>query len=451
METKEPRALRKANDVFAAGPIAEPTLLFDEFWREGEVALLFGEHGVGKSFLAVEIAEALASGQPIKGLSMPESRRNVLYVDLVLSDGQFGFRYSSEGRKDRWPYQFAAGLHRDSPDEDEELVKWLPHVIERDKIDVVIIDDLSVISRTEDGTQDTLGLIRELRRLSRKFGISALLLADSQPYVQSRQTSERDLRRRRILCAHADSVFALSTTGNCTNICRQLVQTRTQSDDFAWPQASPAHFRFRSRADGFAGYDFIEQPISEEERVMICQIKTFRDRKGVRMPFRDIAEALGISKSKAARLYKKWKPSLEPKVEPKVEPQAAPEPEPDIITEVQEEEAVDIADKERYGFDPDAPNPEPECSPVPAPVPVEAAPRRRSIHDLERGADQNGNPIFIESRREYDGKPQIWYQFNPRSKTYTRWERKAFTISGRNVGKSRYLEGEKLEIVPRGP
>ena len=38
--------------------------LFGTFWRRGELAILFGEHGMGKSLLAVQIAEQVARGIP---------------------------------------------------------------------------------------------------------------------------------------------------------------------------------------------------------------------------------------------------------------------------------------------------------------------------------------------------------------------------------------------------
>ena len=62
MSTGEARiGLRRARDV-AAGSygVAEP--LFDCFWRTGELALCFGEPGIGMSVLAVQLADGLARG-----------------------------------------------------------------------------------------------------------------------------------------------------------------------------------------------------------------------------------------------------------------------------------------------------------------------------------------------------------------------------------------------------
>src|SRR5688500_17059834 len=87
--------LRRAGD-FLASEIDRypPGRMFDSFWRAGEVALMFGPAGVGKSLLAMQVADALARGRPIEGFEMARSRRKVLYVDLKHSDRQFAERYS---------------------------------------------------------------------------------------------------------------------------------------------------------------------------------------------------------------------------------------------------------------------------------------------------------------------------------------------------------------------
>ena len=87
---------RKANQCIADAKRLKPAaLLFDEFWREGELALLFGAQATGKSILAVQIADALGRGTPVTGFRMPRGRRKVLYVDMDLSDAQFQARYGS--------------------------------------------------------------------------------------------------------------------------------------------------------------------------------------------------------------------------------------------------------------------------------------------------------------------------------------------------------------------
>lgn len=412
--------------------------------------MLFGHHGVGKSLLAVRLAEALARGRPIPGLAMPTTRRNVLYVDLVLSDDQFAWRYSREGRKGHQLYRFSANLYRDHPDDGEDLIEWLRGVVEREKVKVVVIDDLSMVSRTDGGTRETLKLVRELRRMSRRMGISVLVLADSQPFVHLCEDDERELRRRRILCAYADSVFALSALRGSP--LYHLVQTRSQAGEIAWPRTSPAHFRLTTGDDGLVGLDFVEVEMTEPQRRLVCRVKQLHDREAEPMSFRGIAEHLGISKTTAARLYGRWRPSLE---RGSADGSRPPQPPPEVNGTVE----FSREDLERYDFDPDGqvvnsqPNADRRNDPMQAPrpqapvpfvpqwhlVPLAAALARRSIHDLERVHDEDGNEIFVESREEHTGRPKVWYRHQERTGNYRRYQRDGWGTSGRVHGLSPLL------------
>lgn len=78
--------LQKANECFGGpGNYCGREKVFDEFWRGGELALMLGPAGAGKSLLAVQIADALARGREMDGFVMPFWRREkVLYVDLAV-------------------------------------------------------------------------------------------------------------------------------------------------------------------------------------------------------------------------------------------------------------------------------------------------------------------------------------------------------------------------------
>jgi AAA domain len=306
VQATETRRLHRANDWIDLKALKPPAALFDDFWREGELALLFGAAGVGKSLLAVQIGDALARGRAIAGFEMSATqRRQVLYVDLVLSDEQWAMRYSREARGGlRRAYKFSAGLYRDRPFEGEPLVDWLRAIISAEKISVVIIDDLSVITRSDDGTRETLGVIRELRKMTRELGVSVLVLADSLPLVYTRRIGERDLRSNRVLCAYADSVFAIEApTGGDR---RYLVKTRSQAGEPIWTHRSPVRIILTAGPDGSVGFE--REEMTREQRDLIRRIKQMHDGG---QTFRNIADMLEISKSTVARLYAKWTPQLE--------------------------------------------------------------------------------------------------------------------------------------------
>jgi len=104
----ERSSLRTAHDRIISGIEAgQPQMLFDTFWREGELALLFGEAGAGKSLLAMQLARTLAVGGDIPWFVMEAAAGKTLYVDLSMSDRQFASRNSYRDRngKERvWPW-----------------------------------------------------------------------------------------------------------------------------------------------------------------------------------------------------------------------------------------------------------------------------------------------------------------------------------------------------------
>ena len=82
------------------------TEMFGTLWREGEVAVLFGDKGSGKSVLAVQIAEAIARGTKAVAntknwsgsVAAQPKPRKVLYIDFQRTQRQFAERYSARPR-----------------------------------------------------------------------------------------------------------------------------------------------------------------------------------------------------------------------------------------------------------------------------------------------------------------------------------------------------------------
>ncbi len=95
-------SIKTANrTILEASLLPTPRALWDSFWYEGELSCLFADSNVGKSILAVQIADRIARTD------------NVLYLDFELSEKQFQLRYTSEHGK---PYTFPERLYRVSLD-----------------------------------------------------------------------------------------------------------------------------------------------------------------------------------------------------------------------------------------------------------------------------------------------------------------------------------------------
>ena len=84
-------SIKTANrTILEASLLPTPRALWDSFWYEGELSCLFADSNVGKSILAVQIADRIARTD------------NVLYLDFELSEKQFQLRYTNEHGVDKF-------------------------------------------------------------------------------------------------------------------------------------------------------------------------------------------------------------------------------------------------------------------------------------------------------------------------------------------------------------
>ena len=95
-------SIKTANrTILEVSQLPTPRALWDSFWYEGELSCLFADSNVGKSILAVQIADRIARTD------------NVLYLDFELSEKQFQLRYTNEHGE---LYTFPDKLYRVSID-----------------------------------------------------------------------------------------------------------------------------------------------------------------------------------------------------------------------------------------------------------------------------------------------------------------------------------------------
>ena len=178
--------------------------LFGPLWRVGEVALLFGQRGVGKSILAVQIAESIARGRPILPVPKGKSRRHaekVLYVDMQRSGAQWSERHTQPSLipgKLPTRYQFAKNFDRagiDWTNVDLDAYKRDPvkyalrsifNKIEEARAKVVIIDDILLGGATVLGRKGIARTMQTLKMWAATEGLSILVLAQGQYHQRKR-------------------------------------------------------------------------------------------------------------------------------------------------------------------------------------------------------------------------------------------------------------------------
>lgn len=215
-----------------------PNMLFSELWYENEVCILFSDTNLGKSILAVQIADSLSKGKAIYGFKLEGSARKVLYLDFELSDKQFENRYSDNFTNH---YQFndnflRAELNTDSelPNQyknfEEYLCNTLPASISKNQASILIVDNLTFLSAENEKAKDALVLMKKLKQISRTNSISILVLAHTPKRDESKPITKNDLAGSKMLMNFCDSCFTIgkSSQDNSLRYIKQIKQRNTE-------------------------------------------------------------------------------------------------------------------------------------------------------------------------------------------------------------------------------
>ena len=316
--------IRTANECVAAGSEKrQPEKLFGDLWLENELAIMFADTAKGKSLLAVQIAESIARGRPIRPVGMTAPAQRVLYLDFELSEKQFEMRYASElqtgrpGEKAKH-YRFSDRFIRvqlrpeaNAADESEKLEtrirKMIEPLVTATGAKVLIIDNITYLKRTAEGTRETMPLMKELKRLKDSLGLSVLVIAHTPKRDGRRPLSVNDLAGSKILANFVDNIFAIGQSGSGGNI-RYIKHIKPRSTEMFFGSAHVPVFQIKKIRDRFLGFEFLHfAPEVEQLRDMldslewdlIANIKRMSDEG---RSVRKIAAELEMAKSKVHRL-----------------------------------------------------------------------------------------------------------------------------------------------------
>lgn len=215
-----------------------PNRLFDSFWFEGELCILFADTNVGKSILAIQIANSISRGEPIYRFSYEGLPQKVLYVDCELSDKQFENRYSENYENH---YLFSENLLRAEINPDmklpkkfksleEFLINSLKSQILDNDIRVVIIDNITYLRSDNEKAKDALSLMKELKAIGKSYNVSILVLSHTPKRDSSKPLSKNDLAGSKMLINFCDSAFAIgeSRTDSGLRYIKQIKQRNTE-------------------------------------------------------------------------------------------------------------------------------------------------------------------------------------------------------------------------------
>lgn len=273
-----------------------PDLLFGPFWQSGELALMFGATGSGKSVLGVQIAETLARGErmaPFNRPGLPPLKpQRVLYIDFELSNRQFVMRYSAGDGSDLDTapyYEFSRDLFRAVNDWNGQILEGYDSFAEMFysnvsdfmwelETTVLVVDNITILDQSSTSNASiALNIMRSLHSLKRQHHISILVLAHTTKRQTRMPITYEDLQGSVNLANFADSIFAVGRSRS-TPEHRYLKQIKVRTGRpvyiehhvpvFALEKYDLAAAQGRPKPDGetanFLGFKFVDFAHEEE-------------------------------------------------------------------------------------------------------------------------------------------------------------------------------------------
>lgn len=218
-----------------------PKMLFGELWHEGELCILFADTNLGKSILAVQIADSISRGEPVKSFKLEADLQIVLYLDFELSDKQFEVRYSVNFQNH---YLFNENFFRAEMDPENVLPESfetfedylnfsLEEAIKKTGVKILIVDNLTYLKNDNEKAKDALPLMKHLKALKKKYGLSILALAHTPKRDMSKPITRNDLQGSKMLINFCDSSFSIGESCQDKNI-RYLKQIKARNTEIIY-------------------------------------------------------------------------------------------------------------------------------------------------------------------------------------------------------------------------
>tara|TARA_B100002049_G_C16083980_1_gene378430 strand:+ start:1636 stop:2640 length:1005 start_codon:yes stop_codon:yes gene_type:complete len=217
-----------------ASRIDSPKPLFGNMWHQGEVGILFSNTGKGKSILAVQLADAISKGENVLGLEA--NHQKVIFFDFELSTKAFQQRYSKDNCS---LYEFSNDFIRVEIDRTENLevknisfeeliIESIKSQVEKNRANVIIVDNITFLSASNEKSQEALALMKLILDLSRKDHISILLIAHTPKRDIYRPIQLEDLAGSKALSNFVDICFCIGESSQGSNV-RYIKQLKNRN------------------------------------------------------------------------------------------------------------------------------------------------------------------------------------------------------------------------------
>lgn len=219
--------IRTANACIKEAKTQPPMYpLFGTFWQTGEISFLVGDTGIGKSILAVNIANSIAEGKELdEKFSVILEGNAVLYYDFELSDKQFEKRFPNETFSDNF---YRVDINPKCVEKNFSF-QDIKRDIESTGAKIIIIDNITALSLKPTADADAaIGIMKRLHKLKLEQNISILVLAHVPKIPIGTPISINHLAGSKILSNFADSIFFIARSKESKDV-RYLKQVKSRN------------------------------------------------------------------------------------------------------------------------------------------------------------------------------------------------------------------------------
>jgi RecA-family ATPase len=294
----------------------KPKMLFGEFWYEGELGILFADTNLGKSILAVEIGNSISRGEIIKGFASEAKKQLVLYFDFELSCKQFENRYSKEFEQH---YNFDDNFIRIEINPNSEIPNnqtiesFIEYSLEKSVKDIgakiLIIDNITYLKNETEKAKDALPLMKFLKALKSKYGLSILALAHTPKRDLSKPITRNDLSGSKMLMNFCDSCFSIGESQKDKNI-RYIKQIKVRQSEFKFDSENVCVCEIH-KPHNFLSFEFHSYGIEREhlkevtEKDIEQKISEVLELKNQGVSNTEIANKYGVTEGAVRKWLKK--------------------------------------------------------------------------------------------------------------------------------------------------
>jgi len=280
-----------------------PRNLYQYLWYEGEVCCMFSDSNLGKSILAVQIAEHIAQTD------------KVLLVDCELSDKQFQLRYTDEvtGYMHLFPENFLRAEINPTAlrmaNYEEMVIENIKEMANKEGIRFIIVDNLTYLCNASDKGDIAGVFMGRLMDLKKNYDLSLLIVAHTPKRSLTSPITQNDLAGSKKLYNFFDSVFAIGRSATDRNL-RYVKQLKVRAGEFRYDADNIMVYEI-IKTDGFLHFEFREFSTEREhlksidENYISDRERNVLELKAQGKSLREIATMTDLSKSSVDRILKK--------------------------------------------------------------------------------------------------------------------------------------------------